>query len=231
MKSLTLSSYVFALVGVAMLIGALFWWMNIHTFLADASRTQGTVIALRARHSNNDTTYSPVVAFQLQTQRIEFDSASGSNPPHYQVGETVPVVYPPSNPYQAKIDSFFSLWGGAVILAGLGSLFFVVGAAIIVAPRLQKRGDDRLMHEGVPVQADFQQVDRNTEVTVNGRNPFRIVCQWQDPTTTQVHVFESHNVWFDPSKYIQQKEIRVFIDRSNPKRYYVDLSFLPKFAD
>jgi hypothetical protein len=38
-------------------------------------------------------------------------------------------------------------------------------------------------------------------------------------------------VWFNPSKFIKHNQVRVFMDRSNPKRYYVDLSFLPKLAN
>jgi len=66
---------------------------------------------------------------------------------------------------------------------------------------------------------------------VSGRHPFRVIAQWQDPSTAKIRVFKSHNLWFDPSRFITQKQIRVFLDRNNPKRYYVDLSFLPKQAN
>jgi hypothetical protein len=83
----------------------------------------------------------------------------------------------------------------------------------------------------VPIEASIQSVGINTDVSVNGRNPFRIVAQWQDPATSQVYVFESHNIWFDPSSYIKQKAIRVFVDKANPGKYYVDVSFLPQLAN
>jgi hypothetical protein len=57
-----------------------------------------------------------------------------------------------------------------------------------------------------------------------------VTVQWLDPTSSQVRVFESHNLWFDPTAYIKDKKIRVFLDMHNPKKYYVDLSFLPKQA-
>jgi hypothetical protein len=43
-------------------------------------------------------------------------------------------------------------------------------------------------------------------------------------------VFTSENVWFDPSAHLGN-ELTVFIERDNPKRYYVDLTMLPRLAD
>ena len=45
-----------------------------------------------------------------------------------------------------------------------------------------------------------------------------------------MHVFESDNVWFDPTSYVKGRKITVFIENDNPKKYLVDLSFLPKLA-
>jgi hypothetical protein len=231
MKSFAMGKWLMALIGAGMLAGGGYWYFNVRAFIATADRAEGIVIALRQQHSSNSTTYVPIVRFQLARRQIEFDTGIGSKPPRYSVGERVPVLYPPANPYQAKIDSFFSLWGGPTIVAGIGGVFFLIGVGMMLATRVQKRTDDRLMHEGMPIQADFQQVDLNTSLSINGRHPFRVLTQWQDPATSRIHIFASHNLWFDPSKYITQKQIRVYVDRTNPKRYYVDLSFLPQLAN
>jgi hypothetical protein len=231
MKAIAVAKYLVTLFGVAMLIGAYFLYANARSFVTTASRTQGTVVSLRPQLSNNSRTYAPVVSFRVGAQQIEFKSTTGSNPPAYHIGESVPVIYSPANPYLAKIDSFFSLWGGTVIVAGIGSAFLLIGGGIMAAGPLRRRSDNRLMQEGLPIQADFQQVDLNTAVSVSGRHPFRVIAQWQDPSTAKIRVFKSHNLWFDPSRFITQKQIRVFLDRNNPKRYYVDLSFLPKQAN
>jgi Protein of unknown function (DUF3592) len=230
-KSLAVTKYLMALIGAGMLVVACCLYFNVREFLGTAERTEGTVVALRRQVSSDSTTYVPVVRFQLAHRHIEFDSGIGSRPPRYTVGEKVPVLYQPANPYQAKIDSFLSLWFGPVLLAGMGSIFCLVGAGLMLATRTRSRTDDRLMHEGMPIEADFQQVDVNTSLSLNGRHPFRVLAQWQDPTTSRIHVFTSHNLWFDPSKYITQKQIRVYVDRVDPKRYYVDLSFLPQLAN
>jgi len=73
-------------------------------------------------------------------------------------------------------------------------------------------------------------VERNTGVAVNGVSPFRIATQWQDPATGEIRVFHSENVWFDPSDYLKDQPITVYLDPQNPHRYWVDTSFLPKLA-
>jgi len=235
LKPFSIAKYLFVLVGAGMLIGAIGWHSSTRHFLARASRAHGTVVALLQHHSSNSSnnssiTYSPVVRFNDGSQDVQFNSSSSSNPPSYNIGETVPVLYLASNPYNAKIDSFFALWGGSLILAVLGGAFLLVGGGLIYVPRQQARADDRLRHDGMPVQAQFQSVQFMSNIEVNGRNPYRVLAQWQDPKTSLVHVFASHNLWFDPTSYIKQKEIRVFIKRGNPKHYYVDLSFLPALA-
>jgi hypothetical protein len=35
------------------------------------------------------------------------------------------------------------------------------------------------------------------------------------------------NLWYDPSGQIDREKITVFMERNNPTKYYVDLSFLP----
>ena len=66
---------------------------------------------------------------------------------------------------------------------------------------------------------------------VNGAHPFRIVTQWRNPETSKLHVFRSDNLWFDPSEHIKTQTITVFIDQGNPKKYFVDVSFIPKLVD
>jgi hypothetical protein len=239
MKRFSIAKYLFVLLGAGMLIGAMAWHSSTRQFLAHAARTQGTVVAMTPHYSNNNSssnnngsiTYSPVVRFNTGSQDIQFNSSSSSNPPSYNIGATVPVVYRESNPYDAKIDSFFSLWGGTLILGLLGGVFLLVGGGLIYVPLLQARADDRLRHEGMPVQAHFQSVQFMSNIEINGRSPYRVLAQWQNPKTSRVHVFASHNLWFDPTDYIKQKEIRVFLDRGNPNNYYVDLSFLPALAN
>ncbi|WP_347049541.1 hypothetical protein [Flavobacterium olei] len=91
----------------------------------------------------------------------------------------------------------------------------------------QKRIDD-LKFNGKQITTKFDNVALNTSYKVNGRSPFVIYSQWLNPSTNELHLFKSENIWFDPANYILTEEIKVLIDPVNPKKYYMDISFLRK---
>lgn len=222
---------VFSLIGLGLLIGSFFLYKNTSSFLEEAAKAEGVVVSLIPSRSQNSTTYKPVFRFKDQKGvEIEIVSSTSSNPPSYSEGEKVEVLYLPADPKKAEINDFFSLWGAAVIVGGLGSVFFLIGAGILLFSILKRRRDEYLKEQGDPIETEFQRVELNKTVTVNGRNPFRIITQWQNPSTAEVHIFESDNLWFDPSDYIVSHQITVFIEQNNPKKYYVDTSFLPNLA-
>ena len=90
---------------------------------------QGKVTGLRENCDDEGCTYSPVVLFSTQNGRaITFKSKVSSNPPSYDVGETVTVVYAIDNPEEAVIKGRgrvlqigFMIIGGITIFAGLNS--------------------------------------------------------------------------------------------------------------
>ncbi len=231
MRTVSIIKYVFTVVGLAMLVGAFFMYSNTQDFLSNAVATKGTVTQLIRSRSSDSTTYRPVVEFKTQSGRlVEFTSSSGSNPPSYSQGEIVEVLYQETSPEKAKIKSFFSLWGGSTILGGMGSIFFIVGFLIISVIALKDRKFKYLKKNGIPVSAKFQSVEINGSLEVNGRNPYQICAQWKNPVTSELHIFNSENLWFDPTDHISQEEITVLIEKDNPNKYYVDISFLPKIA-
>ena len=214
-----------------MLTGAFYAYKSTKTFLETAARTEGTVVELIRSRSDGSDTYKPVVHFVDQNGKtIEFTSSTSSNPPSYSVDEKVGVWYDPMKPQHAEIDGYFSLWGITAIFGGLGAIFFLVGAGIIVGTTVKSRQDEHLRTRGPPIETDLQSVQLNTSFEVNGKHPYKVLTQWFNPFTSEVHVFESDSVWFDPTSYLKDRKITVFIENDNPKKYLVDLSFLPKLA-
>lgn len=232
MKKPGFLSVLFGVIGLGLLAGAIALALNTRSFISTAKRAQGSVIELiEKRDSDGSVTYKPVVAFTADSgASVNFTSSFSSNPPAYDVGEGVEVLYAPDNPNKARIRGFGSLWLGPTILGGIGAVFASIGFGILIASRLNKKKQDWLMAYGTEIQAEFQSVERNTSLKVNGRSPWRIVAQWQNPETGQLHVFNSENVWFDPTKHVTTKQLKVLLDPKNSKRYHVDISFLPQLA-
>jgi hypothetical protein len=155
MDVLKIVRYVFALVGAVLIIGAVLAVQSTRSFLTDSVSTRGTVQELVARSSTTSDrrtttiTYAPVVQFSTpQGETVTFVSSTASDPPDYQVGETVEVLYSRTDPHRARIHDWFSLWGPTTILAGLGSVFFAIGAGLTLAAFRGRRGHRRADRPG-----------------------------------------------------------------------------------
>lgn len=221
-------------IGAAMLVGAVLLWNNTRAFLAHAISAPGTVIQLRqvVDIDGGSTRYQPVVKFTARDGAvITFAASFSSDPPAYSVGEAVEVEYAPDNAQEARIRSFASLWLGASILAALGIAFTAIGLGIFAGTRRAARLKAYLLAYGNAIQTELQGVERPSRRKNNGKRPWRIVSQWLDPATNKLRVFNSENLWFDPTSYVKGREITVLLDPQDPRRYYMDVSFLPELAD
>ncbi|MCK5840214.1 MAG: DUF3592 domain-containing protein, partial [Bacteroidales bacterium] len=143
------------------------------------------------------------------------------------VEDQVEMRYDPSDPYHAEINSFMSLWMGVLIIALFGVVFFLVGMGIIVGRMKREKKKRRLLATGRKIQTKFSEVEKNTSVSVNRRNPYRVITQYSDGN--ELFIFQSENIWFNPSSFIQEGQaIIVYVNRDRMSDYYMDVSFLPK---
>ena len=126
------------------------------------------------------------------------------------------------------VSAAFASSADALRLNLLGVAFASAGGGIIAYGWWRENLEAWLRQNGRVVQADFEKVEINSTLSVNGHYPYRVVAQWLDATTNDLFVFRSDNLWFDPSRFVQDRKIPVYIDPSNPSSYYVDLSFLPR---
>ena len=231
MKVVKIIALIFLLIGMGLIAGSMALYSHENTFLAQAKLAQGTVKALVPSHSSNSITYHAGVEFiTAEGATIQFTSSSGSNPPAYHLEEKVEVFYIPSQPERAEIKGFFSQWGAVAILGGIGMVFALIGGGIFFFIALSLKKQAWLKLNGTPVEATIKEVFLDTSLAVNGRNPFRIMAQWQDPVTSKLHLFKSDSIWFDPAEYIRGNTVTVLIDSQNPKKYWMDTSFLPELA-
>lgn len=227
----------FALIGLGSLGGTFYAYRYTSSFIETAAEAEGEVVNLvrsgsSSGSSSGGSTYAPVVKFTAANgERYEFTSSAGSNPPSFRPGDRVRVYYLREDPYDAEIDDFFSLWGGALILGFLGTVFSAFGFGFLLPGVFSRRNNARLRREGTPVQAEIQEVEYRRHIRVGGRSPWRVKAQWRNPRTGLVHIFTSEDIWFDPKAYLDREQVTVYIDPEKPKRHYIDLSFLPKLAD
>jgi hypothetical protein len=241
MRGLKLTLWAFVLGGAAALAAAGYFLADTRSFLARAQTANGVVVDISVSSSTRSTgpytstssnSYSPVVEFAGPGGRpITFVADFGTTSSAYRRGEKVIVHYDPAQPENARLDGFLALWIGPTLTGGIGVAFFSIGSIALFLGRDRRRRNEWLKRNGARLETKFQSVERNKSLSIGGRNPFRIVSRWLDPSTNELHLFESENLWFDPTEFVRDPHIAVYVERGNPRRYYMDVSFLPKLAE
>ncbi len=130
--------FLFVLIGLGVLINGIFSVFKVRRQLAGSGKTAGIVSGFGKIMGKSGYLYCPQVEFPVPNGQIfKFQSEFGTQPPSYQVGQRVPVVYNLINPSQAEIDSAMILWfvpGCLIVMAlgfaGLGLALFGIGVFV-----------------------------------------------------------------------------------------------------
>lgn len=223
--------WLFPGIGAALLVGAAAIFVSGQRFEARALRAEGVVVRhVTSASDDGGSTYCPVVRFgDAEGRQTEFTGRLCSQPRADAVGDKVAVLYRADRPDDARIDAFMERWFAALVVGGIGGVFLLVGACIVVPMLRRRRTAAHLLTAGRPIQADVVEVVRDGSLKVNGRSPWRIHAQWQDPATRKLHLFESDMLWFDPTEFTGDR-VTVLIEPGNPERYWIDTGFLPEVA-
>ena len=56
-------------------------------------------------------------------------------------------------------------------------------------------------------------------------NPYFIVCKYVEANGKE-YLFKSKSLLYNPSALITEKQLKVYVDLKNPKKYYVDTSLI-----
>ncbi len=225
-------SIILLVIGICMILGASNVAINTNNFLDEATIELGEVIDLVEVRSDGSSTYAPVVNFlDSGGNSYEFIPSASSNPPGYFIGEKLEVLYLPLNPLEAKINSFYSVWGSTVILGMIGLILLVISLPLMLSGRLSRKKNENLKKHGEKLTVKIKGVALNTRLSVNGANPYQIVAERIDPISNKVYIYNSKNLWFDPTDYMKEEFITVYVDKLKPKRYFLDTSFLPEIVE
>ena len=116
------------------------------------------------------------------------------------------------------------------IFAFTGGVAAIIGIILLTVCVKKSRMKRKLIQQGEYVLAEITGIPFDYSVRVNGWPTFRIECSYQDPRSGRVYVFRSEALLIDPTYYIAQPSVRVFVDRdSDYRHYYVDIdSVLPE---
>ncbi|WP_058911617.1 DUF3592 domain-containing protein [Entomohabitans teleogrylli] len=221
----------FLIVGVLLLSGAGYFFWQSWSFLQQAQPAAGKIVELTvSKTKDNSPVWYPTVRFTDSRGEVHtFTSSVGSSGWRNSIGRQVEVLYLAGSPSEAEINNFSSLWIATLIPGILGTVFCAIGGGALGFQSMRARRSARLLREGRPIEAEIIGAEINHRVKVNGRSPWRVVCQWHDKSVNEVVLFYSHNLYFNPGAFLdRRKTALVYVDRNNIKRYHMDISWLPK---
>ena len=136
---------VFSLVGGLLALIGVFLFIRTRIFIGNAQEAKGTVIQMvysrTSSSSGSGGGYAPVYQFRtLDGQTIMIHDSLSSNPPRFQVGQEIDVLYESGNPQKARINKWMNLYFVPVLLGGMGLIFGGVGMAIVFPQVLEMLG-------------------------------------------------------------------------------------------
>jgi hypothetical protein len=224
----------FAVISLPCLILSGYFSMSSVGLLQHGLKTEGVVIQMvphwssSSKSRSSGPSYSPLFRFQSEDGKSHtVQSTLSTNPPSFSEGDVVPILYRTTEPQKAIINTFMELWLGPIISGIVGVVFLLVGVGLIVSFIRRRQLQIWLMQHGQRILADVQGVELNRSIKVNNRSPYQIISSWKDPNTQTLYSFKSEDFWDDPTPLIQgRKTIDVLVKADEPKKYWVDTSFL-----
>jgi hypothetical protein len=124
---------IFFLIGLGVLANGIFSVFKVRRQVADSVKTAGTVIGFGKTMGKSGFIYCPQVVFtDAAGRKIQFESEVGSQPPAYNVGQQVRIIYSRENPQKAEIDSLMSLWFVPGCMAAFGLVFLFLGFVLFM---------------------------------------------------------------------------------------------------
>jgi hypothetical protein len=128
-------------VWIVMLGAAYYYGQTSWSLTSGGATAEGVVVGLKESGATHDSgvTYAPVIRYEVGGRGYTFESNNSSDPPAYEVGERVELLYDRADPARARINSWFELWLMPVLLGGSALVVAVVVNALAVASVVRGR--------------------------------------------------------------------------------------------
>jgi uncharacterized protein (UPF0333 family) len=209
----------FVLCAIALAIGVGIY-LEASAFQKTAKIAQGTVTSSSMSH------------FEIQytaddgTERI-YKRAQNKKRRHHD-GDIIKVFYKIDNPVEVRITDGIKTGKKIVFYTSLLLLFNIYSA---YQGRKKEKSDNYFRATGRKVEAQVLKIDKDMSLAIKGKNPYSIDCSWVDPITGKEYAHTIRNVWNDPEIMMAgRRSIDVYIDRNDPEKYFMDISFLGEAA-
>ena len=209
-------------------LGAIFIVIGLVIFVngfssTDKVETVGTVTKIIPyRDSNYNLKHEVYVSYTVEGR--EYESRLDGYSSSFYEGKKIDIYYNKDNPNIVGTKFAGVLY---LIAPGIGLIFFIIGATGLLVKGNKNKLEKRIKETGQLIYANYVETELNTSYNVNGKNPFNVICEWNNPADNKKYIFKSKNIWIDPEYIIQEKGIKqfpVYID--DKMKYIVDIDVL-----
>lgn len=213
----TIVGTVFVAIGI-ILFGSVFNYTN-------KIETTGIITEIwSSRDSDNNRNHKVYVSYVAEGN--EYESTLNGYSSSFYEGKEIEIYYDKDNPNKIGMKSLDLL---ILIVPGIGLIFLIIGGTGILVKVNKKKLEKRLRENGELMYADYVETIINISYSVNGRHPYKIICEWTNPLDGEEYTFKSKNIWSNPEDIIEERNIKqfpIYIDKNNKKQYFVDIDSL-----
>jgi len=124
-----------SLISLGLLIGAIMVYVRQGRQAAGRVSVKGTVVSLEKRSTNPGSAgmYYPMIEYSLPNgETVRFESAFGTMPASYKIGQSVTALYNPSDPREAEVSSLVSRYLYPGIMAFIGLVTLCLGGFFLL---------------------------------------------------------------------------------------------------
>ena len=225
MKSIKLMWIFFVVFGLIFLgVGGIFVIPNL---LNNDNKVETTGIISEMtsyRDHDGDTHYNVFVTYEVDGKELESE-LNGYMTGFYE-GKEIEIYYDKNNPRKIGTKGLDTVM---LIFPGIGLIFIIIGVAGLTSCIKKDQIKKRLRDTGEIIYATYIESNYNRNYSVNGRHPYYITCEWENPMDNKKYLFKSENIWTNPERIIRDRSITtfpVYINMSNMKEYLVDVSII-----
>ena len=125
---------------IFLLVGLIFGGIGFGIKYADnkkketcTEQTTGTVIDYATSPSSDNTTYAPIVSYDVDGYTYTVHNNTYSNPCPYKIGESVTIYYNPNNPHTFYIEGEKTALILAYVFMGIGGVFAAISVISIIS--------------------------------------------------------------------------------------------------
>ncbi len=120
---------IFTAIGAPLLILALYYYTDNQLLVNSGELVTGKVIS---------TPEQPVFEYEFNGNTYDYQSSVSSSPPSYELGEEVMIYVNTEDPHDILINTFSDRWFGITLFGIMGSIFFLIGVAVLRRFRKKK---------------------------------------------------------------------------------------------